>query len=235
MVVVRRMTVDPDVHGVLPDGQLAQPRAVPAAELKRELVILRRQRRIEDHLGPLAAVDPELFPHLSRLVLAHRAREVAAAEDRIGGRDLGARGADVLGSALELAGEEDAVAITALPLDFAQPFARHPALLGNPAPGSRALALEEEGSDAEDQHRGRRPEKDADPWAGALPAHLPRGRWAQGAPPRGSGRVRQHARLLLVRVRPLALPSAQGARQRVERREQLVAALVALRRLLRAP
>src|SRR5258705_13100431 len=149
MVVVRRMTVDPDVHGVLPDGQLAQPRAVPAAELKCELVILRRQRRIEDDVGPLATVDPELFPHLSRLVLAHRAREVAAAEDRIGGRDLGARGADVLGSALELAGEEDAVAITAPCLDFAQPLSRDPALLGEPAPGSRALALAAESRHAE--------------------------------------------------------------------------------------
>src|ERR1700694_588779 len=82
IVGIPRLPVNPHLQGVLPTRQLAQPRAVPSAALQGELILVLGQRGIEDDVRALAAVDPELLPHLPRLVLADRARKVAAAEDR---------------------------------------------------------------------------------------------------------------------------------------------------------
>src|SRR5882672_4257540 len=239
-VSVAGLPVNPDVQDVLPTRQLAQPRGMAPAELEGELIVVGRQRRIEDQMSALAAVDPELFPDLARPVLAHGPREVAAAVDRVSGGKVGTHRRGVLRPALELAREEHAVPVSPHALELAQAGARHPPRLRNAPPASGAVALVENGESGQDQHRGRRAGRDTGPRPGRSGLHRRPHRHARRPRARrgslrGLHRGRQRTRLL-DRGRPdrLSCAPAQRARQRVEIGDQLVAALVPLRRLLGA-
>src|SRR5882724_3159103 len=234
-VSVAGLPVNPDVQGMLPTRQLAQPRGVAAAELEGELIVVGRQRRIEDQVSALAAVDPELFPDLARPVLAHRPREVAAAVDRVSGGKVGAHRRSVLRAPRELAREEHAVPVSTHALDLAQAGARHPPRLRN-APSARgAVALVKNTKSGQDQHRGRRAGRDPGPHPGRSgldrrPQRRARRPRARGGSLRELHRGRQRTGLL-DHGRPdrLSFAPAQRARQRVQIGDQLVAALLPLR------